>query len=276
MSDLPRSDASASSTTVSTALRRWATLGLGTTVAATALVACNAPEPSEPQAPSATAPSQDDSTTMIGMGEMGESGEGEGGETGHSMDTLPLPKRLAFMTGHVEAGLALYRAGEPGMAARHLLHPVSETHAAEREGLDQLGFDGALFEEVSKALEADRPASEIEPQLRAAEENLAMVADRAGGDTAEIIRYLMDVVAEEYTIAITDGQVSDPGEYQDAYGFTVVAKDRALTLDTPPAGLIEELDALLALWPASPIPPADPTPVGQVLAQASKVALTLN
>ena len=206
----------------------------------------------------------------------GESGEGEGGEDGHSIGALPVEQRLAFMSGHVKAGIALYRAGEPAMGAPHLLHPVSETHQAERAGLDALGFDASIFEAVSAALDAGKPAAEIEPQLSAAEANLEAVAAKAGGDTANIITYLMGVIVEEYTIAITDGQVTDAGEYQDAWGFAQVAKDRAASL---PAGqreaVIAELDALIALWPAAPIPPADPAPVGQVVAQTSRVLLRL-
>ena len=75
-----------------------------------------------------------------------------------SADALPRPLRLAFMAGHVRAGMALYRAGELEMAAPHLLHPVSETHQAEREGLEELGFDHSLYVRVSRALEANRPA----------------------------------------------------------------------------------------------------------------------
>ena len=204
----------------------------------------------------------------------GEGGEGEGGEAG-SVGDLPLPKRLAFMTGHVKAGLALYRAGDAEAAAPHLLHPVSETHESERAGLDALGFDASLFETVSAALKNNQPASEIEPQLAAAEANLLAVAEAAGGDEAEIIQYLMDVIVEEYSIAITDGAVSDPGEYQDAWGFAVTAKERATAMGGENADLIAEIDTLIALWPAAPIPAANPTPVGQVIAQTSKVALAL-
>ena len=215
-------------------------------------------------------------TGESGEGESGEGeGEGEGGETGADIETLPLPKRLAFMTGHVKAGLALYRAGEPEAAAPHLLHPVSETHEAERAGIDALGFDGTLFETVSTALENNQPASEIEPQLAAAEANLDLVAKAAGGDNAEIIQYLMDVVVEEYTIAITNGSVSDPGEYQDAWGFAIVAKERAQAMSGDTTALIAAIDELIGLWPDAPIPPADPTPVGQVIAQTSKVTLAL-
>ena len=65
---------------------------------------------------------------------------------GHSeIGQLPIEKRVAFMAGHVQAGIALYRAGAPDQAAPHLLHPVSETHQAERTGIDALGFDQSIF-----------------------------------------------------------------------------------------------------------------------------------
>lgn len=195
----------------------------------------------------------------------------------HAMEALPIENRLAFMTGHVEAGLALYRAGEPEMAAPHLLHPVSETHAAERAGLEELGFEAALFETVSEALEQGRPAAEIDDQLTAAQSNLRDVRERAGGDPAQIIRFLMGVVIEEYEIAITDGSVTDPGEYQDAYGFSVVARELAESLEGATAvSVAAEIDALVALWPeGAPIPPDDPAPVERVSAYVTRVTAAL-
>ncbi|MEM9705890.1 MAG: hypothetical protein AAF850_07415 [Pseudomonadota bacterium] len=282
-----------------TTVKRWAGLGLGTAFLGTSLVACGSDtEVATPEAPaadaaaeavaSADAPIADQTkapavsdTTVVdaaageGEGGEGEGGEGEGGEAGPAMDTLPLPQRLAFMTGHVKAGLALYRANEPQMAAPHLLHPVSETHQAERAGLDDLGFDASIFEAVSKALEEGRSASEIEPQLVAAEKNLADVSAKAGGSDVEVIRFLMETIVEEYSIALTDGAVSDPGEYQDAYGFAIVARERANAFSPQSDDLIAALDDLVALWPDAPVPPADPTPIGKVIAQTSTVILTL-
>ncbi len=211
-------------------------------------------------------------------GEAGTGGEaGEGGEAGADVGALELPNRLAFMSGHVAAGLALYRAGDSEAAAPHLLHPVSETHASEREGLEELGFDPAPFEAVSAALEAGKPAAEIEPQLAAAEANLREVRGKAGGDEVEVIRFLMDTAVAEYSVAVSDGKVTDPAEYQDAWGFTRVAWQMAADLNTPRAEDVRtQLTAMLALWPEEgPIPPADPAPVGQVSALASKVALAL-
>ncbi|WP_421784487.1 hypothetical protein [Hyphobacterium sp.] len=186
------------------------------------------------------------------------------------METLPVEFRVAFMSGHVEAGLALYRAGAPEQAAPHLLHPVSETHAAEREGIDALGFEAGVFEEVSAALGAGRPANEIEPMLAAAEADLALLQDNAGGDARAIIAYLMDVTAEEYAIGVTDGIVTDPGEYQDAYGFSVVARQYARGLDNP--DLIDALDGLIALWPeGGPLPESTPAPVADINARIAEV-----
>ncbi|WP_300551878.1 hypothetical protein [Maricaulis sp.] len=186
------------------------------------------------------------------------------------METLPREKRVAFMSGHVMAGLALYRAGAPEEAAPHLLHPVSETHAAERAGLDELGFDPAIFEAVSTALAAGRPANEVERLLNGAQANLARMQNQAGGDPMEIISYLMDVLEEEYAIGVTDGVITDPGEYQDAFGFTQVALRLARRAENEP--LAAELEALQAMWPESgPLAASTPTPVADVNAQIARV-----
>jgi hypothetical protein len=172
-----------------------------------------------------------------------------------AMARLPVAQRAAFMAGHVTAGLALYRAGAPEEAAPHLLHPVSETHAAERAGIDALGFDPAPFVAVSAALDAGRPAGEVEPMLQAAEENMALVHRNAGGDPRVVIEYLMDTIDDEYAAGVGDGIVTDPGEYQDAYGFAVVA-----------------LETLVGLWPAAgPLIASKPVPVSKVTAQTARV-----
>ena len=130
-------------------------------------------------------------------------------DDGHDMETLPVEKRVAFMSGHVEAGLALYRAGAPDQAAKHLLHPVSETHQAERAGIDALGFTADVFEAVSKALDEGRAAAEIEPMLKKCEANMALMQKNAGGDSKVIIAFLMDTVDEEYAIGVKEGKITD-------------------------------------------------------------------
>ena len=193
----------------------------------------------------------------------GNESAGEPAAAHGDMEILPVEFRVAFMSGHVEAGLALYRAGAPEEAASHLLHPVSETHAAEREGIDALGFEAEIFEQVSQALDEGRPASEIEPMLAQAEAILALLQANAGGDARAIIAYLMDVTAEEYAIGVSGGVVTDPGEYQDAFGFATVALQQAQRLGDEP--LIAAIDALVGLWPAGgPLAASTPAPVEEI------------
>ncbi|MEL6878686.1 MAG: hypothetical protein AAGL68_11405, partial [Pseudomonadota bacterium] len=80
-----------------------------------------------------------------------------------------------------------------------------------------------------------------------------------------------------YTIAVSDGSVTDVGEYQDAWGFVKVARSLADDLDTPRADDVRaELDAMLGLWPeAAPISPQEPAPLAQISAMASRVNLAL-
>ncbi len=256
-------------------MKTWAKLGLSTALASGAVAACG-------QAPSDEGLSAEEPPVSVSdSGEGGESGEGEGegegGEAGHSMDMLPVEKRVAFMSGHVEAGLALFRAGAPDQAAKHLLHPVSETHEAERAGIDALGFDQDIFIQVSEALEQGRPADEIEPQLAAAEANMALMQQNAGGDPVDVISYLMDTVFEEYRIGVTNGVITDAGEYQDAFGFTVVALEIASRIeDRNTDRLVAELEALLAMWPTTgPLAESTPTPVSELVAQTSRVHIAL-
>ena len=83
---------------------------------------------------------------------------------------------------------------------------------------------------------------------------------------------------EEYSIGVTDGLITDPGEYQDAYGFSVVAWKTAKTLQTPAAqDTVKALEALVALWPSNgPLAESIPTVVADVVAHAKKVTDSLS
>ena len=202
----------------------------------------------------------------------------EGHGEGHGMATLPVEKRVAFMSGHIAAGLALYRAGAPDQAAKHLLHPVSETHKAERAGIDALGFTPKVFEAVSKALSEGRPAAEIEPMLKKAEANMALLQKNAGGHPADIIEYLMETVNEEYAVGVKNGVITDPGEYQDAFGFSVIALRAAKQVTGDKSkSTITQLESLISLWPkGGPLAKSIPQPVSKVTAQTAQVVQTLS
>ena len=134
-----------------------------------------------------------------------------------------------------------------------------------------------MFEAVSKALNEGRPAAEIEPMLQKAEENMALLQKNAGGDSREIIQYLMETVVEEYSIGVKDGVITDAGEYQDAYGFSVVALQIAAQVEGETSKrTVERLEALVGMWPeGGPLADATPTPVSSVVSQTSRVVLAL-
>jgi hypothetical protein len=252
--------------------KRWMGLGLGAAlIGAAGLSACGG----EGAVP-ATAPAVGEAPE--GQGEGGEGGEGEGAFPRlDTVATLAPEKRLAFMSGHVAAGLALYRAGAAAEAAPHLLHPVSETHAGERAGLDALGFKPELFEQVSAALQAGKPAAEVEPLLAEAEANLKTMREAAGGETKGLIEYLMKTTADEYDAGVDDGKIVNAVEFQDAYGFAVVARDIAAAQDPAAYGdLTRELDVLVLMWPSKgPVSGATPAPDVLMAEQLSRVKLAL-
>lgn len=251
-------------------LKTWGALGLATALAGAGLAGCSGEAGEGGEAGESA---QVGEAGEGGEGEGGEGGEGEGGESG----AIPVDHRVVFMAGHVEAGLALYRAGDTEAAAKHLMHPVDETHESERAGLEALGFDPTPYEAVAAAIEAGEPASAVEPQLAAAEANLAALREQAGGDNAAQIRFLMDTAVAEYAVAVKDGVVADPGEYQDAWGFVKVARDIAIGIQGPDgAGIRETLEQMLGLWQSgAPIAKEEPAPAGQFSALASRVLLDL-
>ncbi|MDE0748291.1 MAG: hypothetical protein OSB23_10935 [Porticoccaceae bacterium] len=194
----------------------------------------------------------------------------------HETNDLPLAFRLAFMTGHVKAGLALYRLGELDMAAPHLLHPVSETHKLERMGLEKFGFNSAPFIKVSEALKSQEAASEIESLLQKSDANLYYVSQQIGGNSSDIINFLLDTIIDEYSIAVTGGKITDLGEYQDAYGFQVVVQSQAATLsDNKRDSLAPALADLEALWLDGPLPVQNPTSVDDMVAAVQAIAQRL-
>ena len=94
-----------------------------------------------------------------------------------------------------------------------------------------------------------------------------------------MLTFLLDTTLDEYKVGVTDGVVTDPGEYQDAWGFVQVAGEIAegFGRDTPEAmELQNELQKLADLWPASIDGETPPASVSEVAAQISVVKLVLS
>lgn len=87
----------------------------------------------------------------------------------------------------------------------------------------------------------------------------------------------MQVTVDEYTIAVPEETVTDPGEYQDAWGFVTVAREMANGLDVEKSEEVRAtLDEMLRLWPDNaPTTPDSPASSGQISALAARVLLDL-
>ena len=83
----------------------------------------------------------------------------------------------------------------------------------------------------------------------------------------------MGTVGDEYGVGVEAGKITDPGEYQDAFGFSVVALKMAGRIEDPKAAVLTtELEALVALWPkGGPLADSIPTPVAKITAQTARV-----
>ncbi len=173
---------------------------------------------------------------------------------------LPMNFRLAFMSGHVEVGIELYKLNELKMAAPHLLHPVSETHIEERKGLDKLGFKEDVFRQVSNSLDNNQTASEIDSLLLEASNNLSEMAEKIGGERKEIIRFLLKLAYEEYDLSFSENKIVNLAEYQDAWGFIKVASYHAKNIsDQKVAKVVDrEIKKLRKYWIKGPLPVETP------------------
>lgn len=188
-----------------------------------------------------------------------EPGDKAGEREGSAREDLADHLRVARLSGRLAASLALYRAGAAEMASDQLVRLARRPGADEREDLRAAGIEAAALAGAAEALYAPGRGAEESARLAAIEARLAEAADGAGGDPAETISFLMESLRSAYAEAVIDGLVVDGAKYQDAYGFALVARDRADGLAEPARGrTAAALDALIALWAEGPVPVSDP------------------
>ena len=91
---------------------------------------------------------------------------------------------------------------------------------------------------------------------------------------------LLRVAAEEYAIAVVDGKMENAHEYQDALGFTTVAKDIVNTSESDTgteAAAIASAKKILAdlapMWPSLIPPETLETEAGQLYGAASRIEI---
>jgi hypothetical protein len=273
--------------------RLWKTLESSSLLAASTLaVGCGAPESgAEPEA-AQPEPMGHNMASMPARGEGGE-GEGEGGEgagTGALLtDDAAYLAQVGLMRGHLWVGHQLYLAGLVEMAATHMKHPQAEIYSTLIDAFT--GRDVPGFAEELTALADAVTGKEPEAAVQSAYDQLSAaiaVNERDGADTrspaviAATMVALLRTAGEEYAIGIVDEQVANVHEYQDALGFTQVARQWAASpafAATPEAvaaaaSLQAQLDALLPLWPT--LAPEGPVPFSaeRIYGAAARMEIT--
>ena len=166
--------------------------------------------------------------------------------------------RLGLIRGHLLVGTKLYRDGAVAAAKTHMKHPGDELYA----GLDRAflvrdadGFADEL-EALATRVEAEAPVAEVDAAYATLQAAIADAERRLNGSLDAplrrlIVARLLGHAADEYAIGVVDGEVVEPHEYQDAYGFTQIARDYAAGDDDGEAmrATRAAIEGLSPLWP---------------------------
>lgn len=182
------------------------------------------------------------------------------------MDDATYLYQLGLMRGHLLVGNALFELGEGMAAETHSKHPADELYATmetEFAARDTAGFARQLEAHAQAVNGGDE--SEVEARYSALVASIAEnedVVEMSPELAAEVIALLLREAGAEYAIGIVDGAPANAHEYQDAYGFTQVARVWArAAADYPGHASVfdrigETIDALSDMWPAL-MPPAE-------------------
>lgn len=196
--------------------------------------------------------------------------------------------QLGLMRGHLLVGRELYHAGHIEHAKMHMKHPESELYEVIRPALDKRGSKGfanelqalAVSVESEEGIEAVDIAYASAVSAIGQSENLVSEEHTNLEAKLNLAAAILMIAAEEYDIAVVDGEMQNAHEYQDAYGFTHIAEaivDGAEKHSARDEMLMVKVAAIFSelqqLWP-SLIPPAKlKTDASQLYDAAAQVAL---
>lgn len=199
---------------------------------------------------------------MASEGEGG--GEGEGSATAGSLQTddQAYLTRLGLIRGHLRVGYELYRDGHTAMAITHMKHPRDELYKGLVPALQVRGadtFDAALSTLADRVIAdaGETSVSDAYAELERAIIKAEAVTDSSLELSLLSIMDLLRTAGEEYALGVENGTIVNRHEYQDAYGFTEIAKQRLRDLPDSTRAQSPEtvekvtvlLDVLDGLWP---------------------------
>ncbi|WP_301720599.1 hypothetical protein [Pseudidiomarina terrestris] len=211
------------------------------------------------------------SMSIIAPFEGGGEGEGEGsGAVDLRINDSAYLAQLGLIRGHLYVGKKLYDQGHLAMAKTHMKHPEDELYTAlvpAFQARNVAGFEAeltALANAVNDE-QGDAAVNNAYDGLVAAITAAEQIPQKSVKSVLMSLSTMLLTAAAEYDIGVKQGTVVNVHEFQDAYGFTQMAKARINELTaTQRAGntaAIEEVNKILAklpeLWPTI-------TPTGEV------------
>lgn len=226
-------------------------------------------------------------------GNMAAEEGGEGGEGATTADAIANDAvylgQLAFIRGHLNVGVDLYRQGAEEASATHMKHPGDELYTAllpAIEAREASGFADQL-EALAVAVENKRPMAEVESAYNALLDAVSAAESAVEDQDAEMIgTVILDLVrtsAAEYDIAVGDnGALENEHEYQDALGFVRIARDLLARLEgmtdnaTAVAAIREQLDLITPVWPSLMAPQRLETDPSVIHGAAARIEFAVN
>lgn len=201
--------------------------------------------------------------------------ESEGaGAVDAATDNVAYISQLLQMRGHLQAGVALYRAGETAQAITHMKHPKDELYANLVPAFTARGYAGfaSELEDLSAAVQSGASAADVDARLEAARAGIDGAISAAGASSRDEMLAFSAVVrtaGEEFDIGVKDGAIVNIHEYQDAYGFMTTVSDRLAAMTAPELQdavdkLRAQTDIALAVAPTA-------TPNGPVTTSSSAI-----
>lgn len=266
-------------------LKLWTRLG---TASVAGLAAASMSVAAHAEAAAGASNTADKSESRYHIAQGGEGGEG--GEMAAASDAgaddAGFLTLLGLVEGHLRAGIELYRQGAADMAKTHMKHPADELYIEIEPALAERNIEGFAepLEKLAVAVESGQPVEDAEEAFQAVLQDIDRIRAAAAGDLAAQLRSVTNLVrtaADEYGIAVKDGRVSDPHEYQDAWGFVQAAKAQMGGLDEADRQrmgqsyqqITAELDALDGAWPAVVPPETVTTDASLLYAGAARIEL---
>jgi len=173
--------------------------------------------------------------------------------------------QIGLMRGHLYVGIELYKNGHLDNAKRHMKHPKSELYADIIPTFKAKGSSGfaSELEELALAVEDEKDFNLISIKYKnltdaiTVNESYIKKSTESLNERISLVVSLLEVAAEEYAIGIVNGNVKNKFEYQDALGFTAIAKNILTnSVATNKEEVIKKdkvlliLDGLFYLWPS--------------------------